>query len=459
MTRDVSMFKKIRTADNWTKLIAFFLCFGGLLGKASGYIGLLLGGLLLFCPRILWDRWYVALTRRTDLLNAWSWLLLASLLLGFAELGYGLMLGYPLLTALEILVFNLCPVYVFLGVWIGARHPGFLRQFTRFSAIYAVIYTPIYFLFLSKLNLSLTGLVPGNDLDVFGNPGSGSITILGLLCYEASLTAFWLPLLVLTCLTIANQERSDWVGLILALGMWGFLTKRLGRVVGITAIIAAILGVAALVDLKLPAIAGRGGELSARGTISRMAGAISPELAQEVGGDRANAHFYYGTVYWRKHWWANIRSEVSKTWKTQIIGLGYGYPLARLADSGTQKEGTRSPHNILYFCYAYSGFVGVAIFVVLELCMFRILWRVFRTTGQVFGLLFFSYQIVQALFGNSIETPQAGVVVYILVGLAIGPAFRQTYNDLELEDGEPLDALPLSMRPDLTEVMEHARRV
>ena len=95
-----------------------------------------------------------------DSLNAWSWVLLVSLLCGFAELGYGVMLGYPLLTAMQILVFNLCPVYVFLGVWIGARHPGIMRQFTRFSAYYAVVYTPIYFLFLSKLNLSLTGLVP-----------------------------------------------------------------------------------------------------------------------------------------------------------------------------------------------------------------------------------------------------------------------------------------------------------
>ena len=457
ITWDAAMLKKFRNADNWTKLVVVFLCFGGLIGKASGYLGLLLGGLLLFSTRILWDRWYLALTRRTDLLNAWSWVLLVSLLCGFAELGYGVMLGYPLLTAMQILVFNLCPVYVFLGVWIGARHPGIMRQFTRFSAYYAVVYTPIYFLFLSKLNLSLTGLVPGNDLSVLGNPGSGSITILGLLCYEPSLAAFWLPLLVLTCLAIANQERSDWVGLILSLGVWGLLTKRLGRVFGIAGIIVAVLGVAALVDLKLPAVPGRGGELSARGTIARMAGAISPELAEEVGGGRANAQFYFGTVHWREHWWAAIRSEVSKSWKTQIIGLGYGYPLAHLADAGAQKQGTRSPHNILYFCYAYSGLIGVAIFVVLELCMFHVLWRVYRLTGQMFGLLFLIYWIVQALFGNNIETPQAGIVVYIMVGMSIGPVFRKTYDDPELDDGEPLDAIPLSMRPDLTEVMEHAR--
>jgi hypothetical protein len=41
--------------------------------------------------------------------------------------------------------------------------------------------------------------------------------------------------------------------------------------------------------------------------------------------------------------------------------------------------------------------------------------------------------------------------------MSIGPVFRKTYDDPELDDGEPLDAIPLSMRPDLTEVMEHAR--
>ena len=48
------------------------------------------------------------------------------------------------------------------------------------------------------------------------------------------------------------------------------------------------------------------------------------------------------------------------------FGLGYGYPLAKLASRGIEEEGTRSPHNIIYFTLGYSGIVGVAIF-----CWFR----------------------------------------------------------------------------------------
>jgi hypothetical protein len=262
-------------------------------------------------------------------------------------------------------------------------------------------------------------------MNILGNPGTGSTTVMGLLAYEPNLIKFWLPLLVLSCLTIANQERADWLGLILALGLWGFLTKRMSRVFGIAGLVAAVLLIAALVDLKLPALPGRGTELSARGTMARLAGAISPEAAEAVGGGRADAQFYYGTVYWRQHWWAAIRSEVSRSSTTQVFGLGYGYPLAHLAGRDVEKQGTRSPHNILYFAYAYSGLVGVALFVWLEASMFYVLWWVYKLTGQTYGFIFLAYHIVQALFGNTIETPQGGISIYLLVGMTIAPALAQ----------------------------------
>ena len=448
------MLKRFWNFDFWTKLVVVFLWLSTLLGKGSAYIGLSLGALLLFSTSALWDRWFKALTRKEDLLHLWSWALLVSLLCGFCELFYGLMQGFPLLTALEILVFNLCPVYVFLGIHVAGKHPGIARAYIRYSAWFAVVYAPLYFLFFNKLHISLSGLLPGNDMNVLTNSGTGSATILGLLAYEPNLIKFWLPLLVLTCLTIANQERSDWLGLFLSLLIWGFLEKKIRRVLGIAGLITAVLVIAALLDLKLPAIPGRGGELSARGTVARMAGAISPDAAAAVGGGRADARFYYGTVYWRKHWWAAIRSEVSRTYGTEIFGMGYGYPLAHLASRDVEKQGTRSPHNILYFCLAYSGLMGVVIFIGLESCMFHILWRVYKLTGQTFGLVFFTYQIVQALFGNSIETPQVGIFVYLFVGLTIAPAISRLKANSYPEDGDSLyEAIPASPRlPEL----EHA---
>jgi len=154
------MLKKFLNLDIWCKLVVLYMWGSLFIGKASAYVGLALGGLLLFSPRVLWDRWYVALTRRSDPLNRTAWALLVSLAYGFAQTIYGVLQGYTLLTALQILVFNLCPVYLFLGIWVGRRHPETVRKYIRFMALCIVVYTPIYFLFLRKANITLTGILP-----------------------------------------------------------------------------------------------------------------------------------------------------------------------------------------------------------------------------------------------------------------------------------------------------------
>lgn len=431
------MLKKFRDLDGWSKLVVFLLCGTIYLGKASAYGQLAIGGLLLFSTRVFWDRWYLALTRRQDPLREFAWPLLVSLLYGFGQVIYGILLGYRPITALQILIFNICPVYLFLGIWVGFRHPGFLRGYIRYVAWYTVIYAPIYFLFLSKLNLSYGD--PDSGLSPLGSPGTGSVTLLGLIAFEPALLRFWLPIVVLSCLTIALQERADWLGLGLALMIWGKFTGKIGRVFSVLGVIAVVLLIAALVDLKLPAIEGRGGELSARGTLGRMAGSISPELAAEFSGNRTDAGFYYGTVTWRKRWWAAIREEVSKEPKTLIFGLGYGYPLAKLSgNSGTVKQGTRSPHSIFYFTLAYSGFVGVAIFFWFEICVVRLLYRVYKVTGQIYGLAYFAYCFIGSFFGNFLETP-AAIIFYLSLGLCVGPMFLQMELDKRAQLAEPLE--------------------
>jgi O-Antigen ligase len=431
------MLKKFRSFDGWSKLVVLFLWGSVFLGKASAYVGLAFGVLLLFSTRVLWDRWYVALTRRGDPLYGVAWAILVSMVYGIAQTIYGVLLGYPIFTVLQILVFNICPVYLFLGIWVGFRHPGTVQIYNRFNAWFTVFYTPIYFIFLRNLHLSLSGILPGTGLDLLGNPGSGSVTLLGLLAFEPNLVRFWLPIVVLSCLTIALQERADWVGLVLCLLVWGKITNKIGRVLAIAGSITGVLLIASLIDLKLPPLPGRGGELSARGTITRMAGSISPGLASEFGADAATARFAYGTVYWRTHWWSAIRNEVTKDNKTMIFGLGYGYPLARLASRDVEKQGTRSPHSIYYFALAYSGILGVAIFFWLEICMIRLLWRVYKVTGQTFGLIYFLYCLSSSFFGNFIETPQGGIQMYLLSGLLAGPMFLQMYSAERAEETEP----------------------
>jgi len=417
------MLRRFRDLDNFTKLTVILMFCGFYLGVGAVALALALGGLLVFSARILWDPWVIGLTGRRNELHEFAWPLLISVLYGIAELINGIIFqGYDRVYALKILLFNINPVYVFLGIYVSTRHPGFMRQYVRFSAWQMVIYAPLYFLVLNKLNLTVGD--PDTGFALLGNPGTGSVPLIGLLAYETNLLQFWAPILVLSCLTIANQERADWLGLGLALVLWGWLANRMRRIFTVLGTIAVVLIFAALIDLKLPPIPGRGGELSARGTISRLAGSISPELAEAVSENRGDAAFYYGTVYWRKQWWAAIREEISKDPRTIIFGFGYGYPLAKLAGEGTQNQGTRSPHSIFYFTLAYSGFVGVAIFFWLEFTVFRLLYRVYKVTGQIYGLAYFAYQFSGAFFGNFLETP-SGILFYITVGLCIGPMMLQ----------------------------------
>jgi hypothetical protein len=427
------MLRKLLGLDAWTKVVLFVLIGSMFVGKAGVFVELVFGGVLLLSTRLLWDPWVNALTRPQDGLNVIGWPLLVSLIYGFGQVIYGILLGYSVLTAFEILLFNISPVYLFLGIWVGFRHPGIVRRYVRFMAWYVVIYTPLYYLFLNKLSIAAGDSEKGYA--IIGNPGTGSIILLGLLAYEPILVRFLIPILVLTGLTIANQERADWLGLGLALTLWGKLSKKMGRVFSVLGVLVSILLIAALIDLKLPPLPGRGGELSARGTLGRMAGSISPELATEVSGSRADAATYYGTVYWRKRWWAAIRQEVSKDPLKMTFGMGYGYPLAHLAGKAVEQAGTRSPHSIFYFTLAYSGVVGVVIFFWLEISVIRLLYRVYKVTGQIFGLAYFVYSFSGAFFGNFLETP-AGIDFYLLLGLCIGPMFLQ----LELEKrGELID--------------------
>jgi hypothetical protein len=415
--------------DYRTKLVIVLVYGSVFIGKASAYLGIALGVTFIFEDKMLWRRWYDALTRKGDPIGPFAWALLISVLYGVAQVIRGCVLEYPLSTALEILVFNLCPIYLFAGIWAGARAPWIVPQNIRFMAWYMVIYTILYLLVFRHMTISLSGILPGSNMDLLGSPGSGSAILLGLLAYEPSLARFWLPVLVLCCLTIANQERADWLGLMVALTVWGGLTRRINRVVMIGATVASILFVAYLVDLRLPAIQGRGGELSARDTVARMAASISPDMAEEVGSSVGNSKFYYGTVYWRKHWWAQIADEVSANTGTMMFGLGYGYPLAALAGADVEATGTRSPHNIFYFAYGYSGLVGAAIFFWLELSLLRVLWRAFKVTREVYGLTFYCYQLIGAFFGNSLETPQGGIFIYIFLGLLLGPAMSHLETD------------------------------
>jgi ABC-type glycerol-3-phosphate transport system permease component len=148
------IFGRLRGLDGWTKVVLLVLIGTMFIGKASVYVELAFGGFFLLSSRLLWDPWYNALTRRQRGLDWIGWPLLISLLYGFGQVIYGSLQGYSLVTALQILLFNIYPVYLFLGIWVGFRHPDMVRTYIRWVAWYTAFYTPVYYLFLNKLSIA-----------------------------------------------------------------------------------------------------------------------------------------------------------------------------------------------------------------------------------------------------------------------------------------------------------------
>jgi hypothetical protein len=81
--------------------------------------------------------------------------------------------------------------------------------------------------------------------------------------------------------------------------------------------------------------------------------------------------------------------------------------------------------------------VGVAIFFWLEICIVWMLWRVYKVSGETFGFIFAIYTLIGAFFGNVLETPQASIPFYLLVGMAMGPIFLQTAKVYDDEQALP----------------------
>jgi hypothetical protein len=396
-----------------------FLVYGGLMGKAFVFISIPVGALLIFNRRALSDRVYAALTRR-DPLSGISWALLISVMYGICEVVYGILSGNNSAAALKILLFNLFPFHVFLGIWAGTRRPDLMRGFIRFFAWFNAIYAPIYLLFLRRVNI----VVPGTDYDVLGQPGSGSGVLLGLLCFESNLASFWFPIAVCAFLTIAAQVRADWLGFGIALAIWGMLTRKLGRVFLIAGVLFALLLIGFIADIRLPALPGRGGEISTRETLGRALSGVDAELAEEY---TSNFKSYAGTVYWRQTWWNGIREAVFEHYHTLIFGLGYGYPLKNLGTPELRRANSSitSPHNIFYFALGYSGCIGALLFYSLQASILSLLWRTYKETSQPFGLVFYVAILVGAHFGNFLEAPQTAIPTYIMTGWCIGPLFHK----------------------------------
>ncbi len=419
--------ESFRSMTPWAKWV-FVMLLGSSFGKTFYYLGvpsakifigdITLGLFILFCPRELAGRWFRAVTQG-GVLSPFGWVLLFSILYGLTEVLYGLNVGYPLLTALQNLVFNLYPVYLFLGLWVGSAHPTLLQKIIRWGAWTLALYGPAYLLWLHKIKLFAPGTT---DVPLFPQAGGGGLILLSLLAFERRPGRWWLPMILCAAMMLAAQVRSEWLSTIVAFLIWGLLERKLGKVAQVFTLVAALLVVGFATDLDLPSTAERGGKISSREIVARGLSAISPSLAEQYTSSK-NTGFYAGTISWRTRWWSAIWDSVSpdRSLARAAFGNGYGFPLKDLVPYLRAAADLRTPHSIFYFALGYSGWIGVVLFFALQAALLKMLWRVYKSTGQSWGVCAQTITLVSALFGNSLESPVEAIPFYLMMGLFLGP--------------------------------------
>jgi hypothetical protein len=433
----------IRKWDNWSKWVLFLLVGFSLTGRSFAYLGippaklfigdLTLAAFIFLRPRKLFDPWLKALTSGGPL-SPVSWMLLISICYGIFEVIRGLLVGFSPLTAIENVVFNVYPLFLFLGIWVGARRPELLLKYIQIFAICFFFYAPLYLLLLHSVKLEM----PGSDgITVFGQAGGGGYIILSLLCFDPK-PARWWPVMAMGAISfLAAQVRAEWLAMCVATLIWGFLSRKMNRVVMIAVGVFGVLLIGFLLDVNLPSPGERGGAISSTEIVARGLAAISPDLARNVTGSD-NVAFYHGTITWRQNWWKAIWQNSQENYTNLLIGPGYGFMLRNLVGYLRDVGDLRTPHNVFYYALGYSGWIGVAIFFSLQTACGLLLWRAYTVTGQAWGLAVWASGLVAAFFGNVMETPSGAIPFYLTMGLVVGPALAALKSPARQESLRPV---------------------
>jgi hypothetical protein len=429
----------------WMDLLAVVLIVGNLSsGRSFAHLGirpLYIGELslvifMLLRWRALLATWITALMR-PEPLTGLIWLLTLAGVYGLFACLRGIDAGNERMPALLTFMFNIYPVFLFYGLWVGLRHrdilPRLIRALAWLHGLYGVTYMAFFHRFVDIENLQ------AEDVTWFGDPGGSAVVILGLLAMEPQLRKVWFPFLLNLGVLLAMQVRAEMLGLAVGVLIWSLLSGHLGRLFLVGTAGGLLLLAAAAVDLRIPSPQTRGGEISARTLLGKL---IAPLDARAAKALKRDADVDAETVEWRTGWWREIRRRLDRTPEETIFGLGYGYPIWDLHPLGPLEAKVRTPHNVFMFALAYTGYVGVAFFAATQLTLAWLLWRVYRLSGQTFGLCLWATLLCKGSFENFFEAPFNAIPFYLLIGMALAPLFGAAPSPRTLsasaEGGGPL---------------------
>lgn len=428
--------------SGWSKL-AVFLTVGYLcLGRSFAYLGLpwfslyigemALGAFLLFGPRTKQGRW-LEVVRRIRRLRRLEWVIFLLLCYGGFEALRGILHGYPALTAVRDTAFNYYPLYIFLGIWVGLRHKTSLRRFARALAWWNGCYGIAYVLFLSWFPWTMPGTAhAASRVPVFSEPYNGSaIALLGLIAFEPRLRKVWYLVAMNAFVLLGLQVRSEWVGFAAGGLMFVWLTKRFKHLAIAGALFIVLLAGMYVTHLSITSPKGRGGgagtKISVNYLFARALAPLNKNLASEAAPS-GDVRFAASTAEWRLIWWVSIWHAVNANTISRLLGFGYGYPLGSLNPLIPSGDFIQTPHNDFFYALAYSGWLGVLVFVALQLTLLSLLWRAYRVTGQPFGLMCWAAFLASSMFTEFFEGPFGAIPFYLIIGMALAPAMLAKHS-------------------------------
>jgi hypothetical protein len=324
----------------------------------------------------------------------------------------------PPFAILQCTAFNYYAIYLFVGIWVAVNNAPFLKEWAMGLAWVQGIYGVAWVLYLNRLDYHMQGL---EWVPLFSQPCGEAVAILALLCFEPRFTRVALLMLMNLFVLLGVQVRAEWVGFIVAASVWAVLSKRIGQFCAFLGIVACLLFIGLVFDIRLPGASGRGGEISVQGVVGRSLATVDPSAASKYL-DITDSESVNGTVKWREDWWHAILLSINKGDAAMyFLGHGYGFPISSLAAVGGL---IRTPHSIFFFALGYTGWVGVGIFYFFQLTLLYALYRVYLINRQPFGIVFWFYQLSVAHFGMYLESPTGAIPFYIIVGICISPLFE-----------------------------------
>jgi hypothetical protein len=360
--------------------------------------------------------WLGAMMRPGPLM-ALTWLITLSGIYGLVQWARGIDAGHDRLLASQELLFHFYPLFVFLGLWVSARHRDFMAKLILPLAWVHGIYGIAYVAVLHKIGSD--NLEPG-EASLFGDPVGSAVILVGLLTLDLPLRRIWLPALLNLGVLLALQVRAELLALVMGFILWACLSRRLLPAFGVAMTCLTLFLIAAALDIRIASPATRGEEISARALIGKVLAPMAPETAKTYKRDATDDA---DTAAWRTGWWRAIWDKVHRTPEHVLFGLGYGYPIWDLHPQLLDFK-LRTPHNVFVYTVGYTGWTGMVLFAAIQLALGRLLWRAYGLSRQPFGLCVWLMLLVKGTFENFFEAPFNAVPFYLMTGLALGSLFN-----------------------------------